>query len=183
MTGALSVHYARALADAVFKPGSGIEPKDAIAQLQSAEALVSASKDLQWVLLSPAVNKKRKIALFSKFSEELGLHRTIRNFLSVIISHRRTHELKAILQSFEEEIDKRLGWVSAQIASATELAPEQKEEVERALGTKVGKFIRAEYTIDPSLLGGIRARVESHQYDATLRGKLESMRQHLHATS
>jgi F-type H+-transporting ATPase subunit delta len=183
VTGALSVHYARALADAVFKPDSGIDPKDAVAQLQSAEALVSGSSDLQWVLLSPAVNKARKIALFSKFSDRLGLHRTIRNFLSVLIAHRRTHELKAISQSFQAEVDQRLGWVSAQIASAAELSPEEKQELERALGVKVGKFIRAEYTVDASLLGGIRAHVESHEYDATLRGKLESMRQYLHADS
>ena len=183
MTGALSAHYADALAEAVFKPDSGIEPKEAVKQLQEAEEMISGSKDLQVVLLSPAISKTRKIALFSQFSEKMGLHRTIRNFLSVVIAHRRTHKLRAMRQSFETVVDERLGWIRAEIASAHELTPQQKQEVEKALGEKIGKFIRAEYTVDPSLLGGIRARVKSRQYDATLLGKLECMRQRLHAAS
>jgi F0F1-type ATP synthase delta subunit len=35
--------------------------------------------------------------------------------------------------------------------------------------------------VDPALLGGIRARVASREYDATVRGRLERMRQRLAA--
>jgi F-type H+-transporting ATPase subunit delta len=60
------------------------------------------------------------------------------------------------------------------------LAPNQREAIERALGTKLGKFIRAHYKVDDTLLAGVRARVGAKEYDATLRGKLESLRQRLH---
>jgi F-type H+-transporting ATPase subunit delta len=96
--------------------------------------------------------------------------------------HRRTNELKAMLQSFEAEVDERLGWVHADITSAHELSAGEREEVERTLGTKLGKFIRARYQVDPALLAGVRARVASKEYDATLRGKLESMRLRLNAS-
>jgi F0F1-type ATP synthase delta subunit len=59
------------------------------------------------------------------------------------------------------------------------LDPRQKEEIERALGGRLGKFIRAHYRVEPHLLAGVRARVVSREYDATLRGKLENMRQRL----
>jgi len=59
------------------------------------------------------------------------------------------------------------------------LSAQHKEELERALGSKLGKFIRAHYKVEPDLLAGIRARVASREYDATLRGKLEHMRQRL----
>ncbi len=179
MTGALATHYARALADAVFGPNSGLAPLDAVTQFQAIEALVSGSKDLQRALLSPAVSKTRKEAVLSKLSDELGVHRLIRNFLLVVVSHRRTHELDAMRREFEILVDQRLGWIPADISSARELNAEQKEQIERALGATLGKFIRAHYKVDPDLLAGVRAHVASKEYDTTLRGKLDNMRQRL----
>lgn len=179
MTGALATHYARALADAVFAPDSGLSPDEAVAQMASVDSLISGSPDLKRALLSPAVNKREKSAVISKLADELGLHRLVRNFLLVIVSHRRVHELSGIRQEFQAVVDERLGWVPADITSAQELTPEQKGEIERALGTKLGKFIRANYRVDSGLLAGLRARVASKEYDASLRGKLESMRQRL----
>jgi F-type H+-transporting ATPase subunit delta len=179
MTDALSTHYARALADAVFAPNSGLSPQDALAQLAAAESLISGSKELHIALLSPAVNKTRKTGVISVLADELGLHRIMRNFLMVVVRHRRTHELSAIRQSFEMLVDEKSGWIPAEIASAKELTTEQREQIERVLGTKLGKFVRASYTVDPELLGGVRAHIASREYDASLRGKLESMRQQL----
>ena len=181
MAGALATHYANALADAVFGPHSGISPQDAVSQLAAAESLVSGSRELRIALLSPAVSKARKAAVLSKLADELGLHRLIRNFLQVLVRHRRIHELRGIHQSFALIVDERLGWIPAEIVSAKELTAAQREQIERALGTKLGKFIRAHYKVDPGLLGGIRADVGSREYDASLRGKLESMRQRLEA--
>lgn len=182
MISAAAPHYARALADAVFGPNSGLSAEDAVVQLCSAEELVSSSKELQLAMLSPAILKTRKKAVLSKLSDQLGLHRLIRNFLLVVVSHRRAAELPAIRAEFELVVDERLGWIPAEIDSAKELNPVEKEQIERALGATLGKFIRAHYRVDPSLLAGVRARVASKEYDATLRGKLENMRQRLAAS-
>jgi F-type H+-transporting ATPase subunit delta len=179
MTGALANHYARALGEAVFRSNSGLSPQDAVEQLRTAESLISGSKELALALLSPAVKKTRKEAIIVRLADELGLHRIIRNFLLVVISHRRTKELKAMRHGFEAVVDERLGWIPAEITSARELTGPQKEQIERALGSKLGKFIRAHYKVEPHLLAGIRARFASKEYDASLRGKLEHMRQRL----
>ncbi len=179
MTEALSNHYAEALANAVFTPGSDLAPEEATRQLASAVDLVNGSPDLQKALHSPAVNKARKQAVIGKLADELGLHRLIKNFLLVVISHRRLRELPAIRQSFELIVDERTGWIPAAITSAHELSAEQRDHVERALGNKLGKYIRAHYQVDPSLIGGVRAHVASKEYDASVRGKLESMRSRL----
>jgi len=179
MPGALTTHYARALADAVFAPHSDLKPEDAIAELRAAEDLLLGSKELERALLSPAVPKSRKITIVSKLAEQLGMHRIIRNFLLVIVTHRRTKELARIRQDFEIVVDERRGWIPAEIASARELDREQRQEIERILGTRLGKFIRAHYKVDPWLLGGVRARVASKEYDGTIRGRLENMRQRL----
>ncbi len=182
MVNALATHYAHALADAVFGPNAELAPEEAVKQMSAAEELISGSQELSNALLSPAISKDRKAAVIGKFSDELKLHRLIRNFLLVVISHRRTKDLLGIRQEFAAEVDKRLGWIPADIASAQELSPQQKEELERTLGAKLGKRIRAHYQVDPALLAGVRARVVSKEYDASLRGKLEGMRQRLTAS-
>ncbi len=176
---ALSVHYAAALANAVFAPNAGITPQDAIAQLRSAETLLTGSKQLEHALLSPAVSKSRKKTVIEKIAGEMGLHRLIHNFLLVVVTHRRTREIPAIRQSFEAAVDERLGWLPADIASARELSDDEKKQIEETLQTQLGKSIRTNYQVDPALIGGIRARVASREYDATVKGKLENMRQRL----
>jgi F-type H+-transporting ATPase subunit delta len=182
MAEALAVHYANALANAIFaqKPSDqALPPEQAVGQLKQMEELVSGSKELERALLSPAVTKSRKSAVIATLSDELGLHKIIRNFLLVVVTHRRVNDLSAIRRQLELAVDERLGWVPAEIISARELNPGQRDEIEQVLGTKVGKFIRAHYKVDPSLLAGVRAHVASKQYDASLRGKLEAMRQRL----
>lgn len=179
MIDALSTHYASALADAVFAPNSGVSPAEASEQLRTMEAALAESKDLELVLLSPAVSKTRKQAVSGQLADRLGLHRLLKNFLLVVVSHRRTRNLSMIRQSFDLLVDERTGWIPADITSAQELTPEERDGIERALGLKLGKFIRAHYTVDHSVIGGIRAQVASKEYDATIRGKLESMRARL----
>jgi len=179
MTGALASHYARALADAVFAPNSSLSPQDAVAQLRAVAAMVAGSKDLERALLSPAVTKSRKKAVISRLADYLNSHRLLRNFLLVLVSHRRIGELRAMRDEFELVVDERLGWVPAEITSARELSPSQREQVEHALGVKLGKFIRARYTVDAEMLAGVRARIAAKEYDATLRGKLDGMRRRL----
>jgi F-type H+-transporting ATPase subunit delta len=181
MADALSRHYAGALADAVFAPDSGLSPKDAIAQVKEIASLVTTSKELERAMLSPAVTKLRKQAVISRIADDLGLHRLIRNFLLVVVSHRRIRDLNEIVKNFELIVDERTGWIPAEIASAHELKPEQRQDIERVLGAKLGKYVRAHYQVDPALIGGVRARVASKEYDATVRGKLESLRQRLAA--
>lgn len=181
MSEALAGHYARALASAVFAPDSGLAPQYAVEQMRSADELIAGSKQLQEALLSPAIAKPRKRAVIGRLADELGLHRLIRNFLLVVIGHRRIKDFTAIRQHFEQEVDERTGWIRAEITSARELSAEQRQAIERVFGTKLGKFIRATYKVDPALIGGIRAHAGSREYDASVQGKLASMRQRVAA--
>ncbi|HEX4232223.1 MAG TPA: ATP synthase F1 subunit delta [Bryobacteraceae bacterium] len=181
MEDAVSFHYAKALAEAVFRPDSGLTPAEAITQLNDAATAIRESRPLRGVLLSPAISRARKTAVVARLAGAMKLHKLLRNFLLVVSSHRRVNEMDQILSSFEAVVDDRTGFVPAEIISAGELSAAQRERIERALGTKLGKYIRAHYRVDPGLLGGVLARVASREYDATLRGKLDSMRYRLAA--
>jgi F-type H+-transporting ATPase subunit delta len=183
VTDALAVHYAQALADSVFAADSGIRPEDAIEQLRSAAELFAGNADFHRVLLSPAVPKSAKSALVAKIADQFQFSRLIRNFLMVIVNHRRTAEVPRIVEAFEDAVDRHLGFERAEIIAATELTDEQKRQVEDSLARKSGKRIRAVYQVDPSIVGGLIARLGSKEYDGSLRGRLEAMRRRLAAAS
>jgi F-type H+-transporting ATPase subunit delta len=182
VTGALASHYARALADAVTPPDSGLDPRKAVEQLRRAECLLSSSKDLQLVLVSPLISKTEKFNVIRRLADQFELHRTIRNFLLIIASHRRTKEIRRIVTQFEQIVNERLRLTAVEVTSRRELTGSQKEEIERLLGEKLGKAIQVDYKLDSCLLGGVKASVASKEYDATIRGGLERLRARLLAT-
>lgn len=183
MTNALSVHYAQALADAVFAPDANLTPEQAVHQLRIAVQLLEVSPDLHRVLQSPVVSRGKKIALVGRLIEKEGLARLIRNFLMVIVEHRRVKDLRHILESFEEAVDVRLGLARVEITSATDLTDEQKQAVEEALMEATGKRIRPLYRINGAIIGGVIARIGSKEYDGSLLGRLQALRQQLSPVS
>src|ERR1019366_7300992 len=102
MLSAVSSRYARALVDVVTEPGSGIAAETATVQLRQGGALIATSDDFRKALLSPAVSPSRKRAVVAKL---IDVHAKIRNFIYVVIDHRRVHEIPSIVEAFEFLID------------------------------------------------------------------------------
>jgi F-type H+-transporting ATPase subunit delta len=179
MVTALDTHYARALADAVMAPNSGLTPEQASLELRVASDIFQSSPDLQRCLLSPAVPRAKKAALVAKLAADMNVHRLMSNFLRMLVQHRRVAEMHSIRVEFERLIDERTGFQRAEIVSATALNEEQKNEVVGALEQTSGNKIRPHFITDPSLLGGVVARLASREYDGSLKGRLEALRRRM----
>jgi F-type H+-transporting ATPase subunit delta len=179
MPHAVSMRYARALADAVLDPKSGLEAGRAWQELRSFAELVRDNAELRNVLMSPAVSPARKRAVVSRFAGILSASRLVRNFLFVLIDRRRIALLDEVVDAFEAEIDARLGIVRAQVISAAPLDEPQRAEMQAALGRLAGKQVRANFDVDPALIGGAVARIGSTIYDGSVRGQLDALRTRL----
>jgi F-type H+-transporting ATPase subunit delta len=179
MTSAVASRYARAFADVVMAPGSQLQPADAVAQLRAVEGLMELSSDLRHALSSPAVRAAHKRAVISRFAEELGLSRLTRNFLFVLIDHRRIAILSQVREAFETEIDQRTGFARGEVLSAQPLDQQQTAALEAGLAQLTGKQIRARFDVDPSLIGGVLARIGSIVYDGSIRGQLDKLRREI----
>lgn len=171
--------YAKALAEVVLAPGSGLDAGAVADQLKRVEGLMAGSHELRHVMLSPAVASSKKRAVIQRFAGELGLAPKVRNFLYVLIDHRRLEQLPAIRESFELSVDEAMGFVRADIASAEPLSDAQRQTLEHELSKLTGKRVRPAFTTDPSLIGGVVARIGSTVYDGSVQGQLESLRRRL----
>jgi F-type H+-transporting ATPase subunit delta len=178
---AVAKRYASALADVVTDGHAGLRPQDAMAELRSFEALLNSSPELQNALVTPAVPGNRKKAVVGRFADLLKLSKITRNFLFVLVDHRRITSLSEIIQSFELVVDERLGFARADVASARELREPQRTALNAQLERLTGKRIRMRFQVDESLIGGVVARIGSTVYDGSLRGQLASLDNRLRA--
>src|SRR5258708_5381128 len=121
MASALANRYARALVDVVLAPGSTLKPEDAVAQLRAVSEMVAQSVELRNALLTPAIQASRKRAAMGKLLDELAAAQTIRNFIFVVIDHRRVGILSELDEAFEFALDERLGFARAEVTSSAAL--------------------------------------------------------------
>ncbi|HVH50192.1 MAG TPA: F0F1 ATP synthase subunit delta, partial [Candidatus Bathyarchaeia archaeon] len=89
-----SLQYANALADIALEQAA-VGP--VIQQLNDFTAAYSGSRELRNFFESPAASKEDKRAVAEKISARLGASKIVRNFIFVLIDHRRTQELPEIL--------------------------------------------------------------------------------------
>jgi F-type H+-transporting ATPase subunit delta len=178
---ALGNRYAQALADVVTAAGATVRADAAVLQLRSFEALLAGSVELQNALTSPAVPPARKRAVVTQLGARLGLAQVSRNFLFVLIDHRRIGQLTEILHKFELIVDERLGFARAEVTSARALTDAQQAALSRQLGRVTGKQVRIRATVDESLIGGVVARIGSTVYDGSVRGQLAALGKRLGA--
>ena len=182
-TSVIGSRYARALAEMVYAPGSAIEAGDVLRQLRSVEDLLSGSHELRAVLSTPAITTARKIAVLNKLSAELGVSHVMANFLSVLLDHQRITYLSQVRASFEAIVDRNSGVVRAEITSAQPLDDAQSQALQTALNQLSGKLVKMKTSVDPSLIGGVVARIGSTVYDGSVRGQLDGLRRKLSSES
>jgi F-type H+-transporting ATPase subunit delta len=180
MISVVAARYAKALGDVVAAHDAHADAAGIAAQLRAVEEIIESSSELRNALASPAVAPSRKRAVLSRLMDsrpELGsVLPQVRNFLFVVIDHRRIMELKSIIEAFEASIDQRLGFVQAAISSARDLTAGQQASLEVQLSRLAGKKARLRFTTDPALIAGVVARVGSVVYDGSVRGQLDRLR-------
>ena len=172
MLSVVARRYAKALADVL----AGSDPAQVLAQLRGIEEIIRSSQELRSALATPAVPPSRKRAVMARLIEPLRVSAQVRNFLYVVIDHRRIHELASIIEAFEALADERLGWVRADVTSAHELTEVQRAALGAQLSRLAGKQAKLRFTTDPAVMAGVVARVGSTVYDGSVRGQLERLR-------
>jgi F-type H+-transporting ATPase subunit delta len=176
LNGALASRYAAALADAALAQKSAERVKD---DLNAFAGAVSSSSDLHEVLLSPAISTEAKQRAVARLAEAMNMDTAVRNFVYLLIDHRRAEMLADIQQAFETELNARLGIADAEVTSARKLSDPERQELTAVLEKRTGKKIQASFREDASLLGGAVVRVGSTIYDGSVRERLTRLRAQL----
>ena len=93
ISAAIATRYAEALADVVTAAGPALRAQDVLAEVRAFEGTLRSSADLFNALTSPAIPMSRKKAVVARIADDLQVSRITRNFLFVLIDHRRVPAL------------------------------------------------------------------------------------------
>ena len=176
---AVNSRYARAFAEVVLE--QKLDTGKVLAELGSLVELVNSSPQLLAVWENPAVPAEQKRNLLDAIAQRAGVSRQVRNFLAVLIDRGRIVALPLIARQFETELNERLGFVEAEIASARELGEQEKRALEAQIAQVTGRRVRARYVRDAALLGGAVIQVGSTIYDGSVKGQLQRLKEQLSA--
>ena len=176
MSGAVAQRYAAALADVA------LERKNAERVQRDLHAFGEtffSSSDFRNALESPAVNREIKNRVIEAIAAKMGLDAAVRNFIYLVVDHRRTEMLPEIQRAFRGELNLRLGIEEAEVTSARELTAAEKQELTSVLERRRGKKVEARFEQDKSLLGGAVIKMGSTIYDGSVREQLNRLREQL----
>jgi F-type H+-transporting ATPase subunit delta len=176
MSLAVANRYARALSDLVMLPQPSVSPEAVLDQLRGFHKALESSPELQAALMSPAVAAAAKHRVAGKVAERLAMARMVRNFIFVIIDHRRIPLVGRIVEAFEKAVDDRLGRVRATISSAAPLDEQQQRKLEDRLTATTRRQVRSDFRVNPDLMGGVSVQIGSTIYDGSVRGRLAALR-------
>ena len=169
----LGGRYAQALFDLATdeKAVAAVE-----ADLKSLKAALADSRDLKTLIGSPAFSAEDKGKGLAAIANQAKFNGVTKKFLGLLAANGRAAALGDVIAGFEALSAKARGAISAEVTTALPLTAAQEKGVAAALRQALGKDPEITTRVDPAILGGIRVKVGSRLFDASLRSKLESLK-------
>lgn len=168
--------YAQALFSEAKAEG---KTEEIISQLGALSALYSESDDFRGLVKSPLFSKKEKQAVVDTLKAKGVLDDYMFKFVSLLVTKNRLSLLNLIAEQVLVMNMKDKGEAEALITVAAGMNEASKSALAGVLAKLTGKKITIREKVDPTIIGGVIAQVESSLYDASVRGQLNKIKEQL----
>jgi F-type H+-transporting ATPase subunit delta len=140
-------------------------------------AAVAETPELRAVLRNPQLETSAKARILEDLvGDEEPL---FRNFLLVVTDKGRIGELEQIAAEFERLMAREERRLTVELTTARELTDDEARAIVEQIEQAAGRKVEATRSVDPDLVGGIVLQAGSYRVDASVRGRLERLRQTL----
>jgi F-type H+-transporting ATPase subunit delta len=171
-----ATRYARALLDVATSESI---PERAEQDLARFTALLNGHPELQRALGSPAVPAARKQALTGALLSRLDVSGPVAKLLLMLADRDRLAIVEELLAVYRERLLDHQRVIRAELTTAEPLAPDQQTRLQERLARATGRQVRLSTRVDPSIIGGVVAKIGSVVYDGSLSTQLSKMRERL----
>jgi F-type H+-transporting ATPase subunit delta len=144
--------------------------------LASLQTMLDSSADLRRLVLSPVISAADQAKGLGAVLDKAGISGLTANFVKLIAKNRRLFAARDMMKAFRALVARERGEVSADVATAHALTPEQMQLLSDTLRTSIGKNVRIDTRVDPNLLGGLVVKIGSRMIDSSLRTKLNNLK-------
>ncbi|MFN3838707.1 MAG: F0F1 ATP synthase subunit delta [Brevundimonas sp.] len=165
--------YAQALFDLALETGR----LDAVrADVVALKTAWTDSADLRRLAASPVISTEDQGKGLVAIATQAKFEPNTVNFLGLLAQNGRAKDLAAVIAGFERLYAKHAGIVAAEVVSAQPLDAKQLAAIKAALNASLGKAPELTTRVDPAILGGLKVKVGSKLFDASLKTKLDQMK-------
>jgi F-type H+-transporting ATPase subunit delta len=168
--------YAEALLTVAGSTAKAAEVRDELARLAALMVEVPA---LQAAVANPVLPLPAKKQAIDKVADRLGMSPLARRVVGALLARHRLARLDELVVTLGDILDRRQGIGVADVVTAEPLSDEEKRELQAVLERRVGKRLQIRATVDPRLLAGFVAQVDSQLFDGSLRGQLDRLSREL----
>ncbi|MDQ3880149.1 MAG: ATP synthase F1 subunit delta [Chloroflexota bacterium] len=103
------------------------------------------------------------------------------NLFLLMVRRGRPGAMQAMIERFGELLRGERGVVRAEVRTALALDDEARSAIERRVELLTGSGVELSEIVDESLIGGVAVRIGDRMYDASVRTRLERLRERLAA--
>ena len=172
-----AIRYARALLDVAVKEKADLELIEN--ELSQFADLFKQYPLLEKVLLNPAVPVPRKRAAVADILAQAKFTPIVTKLLTLLADRDRLVLAPDLLAAYRDRLLDHRGVVRAEVTTATALDAGRTEAIQNGLAALTGRKVLLVTKIDPSIIGGLVARVGSTVYDGSVTRQLEKMKDRL----
>jgi F-type H+-transporting ATPase subunit delta len=164
-------------AKALFELALDAKATDKVREdLDALREMIAGSADLRRMLTSPAFSAEDKGKALDAIAAKAEFYAITVKFLGLLAANRRAGALGAVITGYRRLHDKYRGVVQAAVTTAIPLSAAQQKGIAQALAQALGKEPEISTAVDPSILGGVKVRVGSRLFDASLKTRLDSLK-------
>ena len=176
VTGSLARRYARA----VIELGTAHDNLDLLGnELRALAGAMKQSPELMSSLTNPAIRRADRRRVIDALLQRALASLHTRNLIYILLDGERLASLPSISREVDAMIEARSGKISAEVTSARPLDAAELKQITAALAQLSGKQVTVTRREDPSLLGGVVAKLGDTVYDGSLRTQLRNLRDEL----
>jgi F-type H+-transporting ATPase subunit delta len=137
-----------------------------------------SSDPLRIALTDPNLPIERRLAVINELMGGRGLAASTA-LVELVVAAGHAADLPTIIDRFVELAASDRQREFAEVRSALPLDAKQQQRLAEALGRATGKTVEVKVIVDPTVLGGIVARVGDVVIDGTVRHRLEQLKEQL----
>jgi F-type H+-transporting ATPase subunit delta len=147
-----------------------VELADFVASVREVPQLRSA-------LRNPQLEPRAKVAFLDELLGDADV--LLRNFLRLVAEKGRIGSIEEIAREFDRLLAREERRLNVELTTARELSDDEARDLLRQIEQASGRKIEAVRRVDAGLIGGFVLQAGSMRLDASVRGRLEGLRQEL----
>jgi F-type H+-transporting ATPase subunit delta len=139
---------------------------------------LTASKDAEHFLDNPSLPVAERQAVVDKVLGD-RVAAPVRRLVDLLVERGKVDQLPEVASAYRRLLNRQQGVVDAVATTALPLTDDETTALRRKVADMTGQEVHLTVELDESLIGGLTVRVGDTLYDASVRGRLERLRERL----